>query len=86
MRVAYYRLYFLSARTGHIHRFEEFDALGDDAALSFAEKHSCGDALELWSGKRKVGTIGANDAASRVSARRSEQREGTYALAATGAN
>jgi hypothetical protein len=52
--MAYYRLYFMDRRTGHIDRFEEFDAAGDAAAIERAERHSAAAPIELWSGAKKI--------------------------------
>ena len=52
--MAYYRLYFMNRRTGHIERFEEFDAAGDAAAIERAERHSAAAPIELWSGTKKI--------------------------------
>lgn len=57
--MAYYRLYFLDPASGHIDRFEEFDAADDGAAVAVASQ-SIGEApLELWSGARKVQRLDA---------------------------
>jgi hypothetical protein len=50
----YYRLYFLDPHTGHIDRFEEFDAAGDSEAVGRAGDMQRDVPLELWSGRRKV--------------------------------
>ena len=52
--MAYYRLYFMDPRSGHISAFESIDAEGDEAALAAAERHVGGRALELWCQGRKV--------------------------------
>jgi hypothetical protein len=52
--VAYYRLYFLNAVSGHIDRFEEYDVDDDAAAIERAERRCGAVPLELWSGGRKV--------------------------------
>ena len=52
--VAYYRLYFMDARSGHISAFESIEAESDETAVALAEKHVGGQALELWCQGRKV--------------------------------
>lgn len=52
--MAYYRLYFMDPRSGHISAFESIEAETDEAALVVAEKHLGGQALELWCQGRKV--------------------------------
>ena len=52
--MAYYRLYFMDPRTGHISAFESIDADSDEAAAAAAEKHVGWQALELWCHGRKV--------------------------------
>lgn len=52
--MAYYRLYFLDPHSGHIDRFEEFDAPGDTEAVGRAGDRQHDAPLELWSGGRKV--------------------------------
>ncbi|MEA3047403.1 MAG: hypothetical protein QOJ53_1735 [Sphingomonadales bacterium] len=52
--LAYYRLYFLDPDSGHIDRFEEFDAAGDAEAIGRAGDMQHDVPLELWSGRRKV--------------------------------
>ena len=49
-----YRLYFMSPRTGHIDRFEEFEAPDDGQAISIAEDQLGEQPIELWAGHRKV--------------------------------
>jgi hypothetical protein len=49
-----YRLYFLNPNSGHIDRFEEFDAAGDTEAIGRAEDRQQDVPLELWSERRKV--------------------------------
>lgn len=55
--MAYYRLYFLNDRTGHIDRFEEFDVDDDEAAVARAHRQLGTSPLELWSGGRKVSRL-----------------------------
>jgi hypothetical protein len=50
----YYRLYFISASSGHIHHFREFEAESDEAALEIAERWSDGASMELWNLERKL--------------------------------
>jgi len=52
--MACYRLYFMDRHSGHIERFEEFEAAGDGAAIQLSEGRGHDGALELWSGGRKV--------------------------------
>jgi hypothetical protein len=52
--MAHYRLYFFNPHDGHISRFEEFDADGDDAAAAIASERIGAAPLELWQGGRKV--------------------------------
>ena len=52
--MARYRLYFMHARSGHIERFEEFDAADDTSAIERAQGQGGAAPLELWSGARKV--------------------------------
>lgn len=67
--MTYYRLYFMSARTGHIIRFAEYEAPDDESATALAREQECDDALELWSHHRKVARIEAIDPVSRIVAR-----------------
>lgn len=50
----YFRLYFMSLRSGHIERFAEFEAPDDVAAIALASEHEGEQPLELWCGHRKV--------------------------------
>ena len=52
--MAYYRLYFMNKRNGHIDRFEEFEAASDEMAITRADGHVTAAPLELWSGGTKV--------------------------------
>ena len=52
--MAHYRLYFMHAISGHIERFEEFDAVDDSVAIEQADRHSEAAPIEVWSGARKV--------------------------------
>lgn len=51
--MAYFRLYFLD-RSNHIEHFHEFEALTDDAAVAQSEEWRGAEAMELWSGRRRV--------------------------------
>lgn len=59
--MGYYRLYFMNRSSGHIERFEEFDAADDSSAESIADRHVGSQPLELWSGHRKVRRFEAVD-------------------------
>lgn len=50
----YFRLYFMSPRSGHIERFAEFEASDDIAAIALASEHEGHQPLELWCEHRKV--------------------------------
>jgi hypothetical protein len=52
--MTYYRLYFMSARTGHIEHFREFEVAGDEDAIRVASEHAGAQPIELWCGRRKV--------------------------------
>ena len=52
-----YRLYFMEAFSGHIERFEEFDAADDVAAVVLAETRQGPLSLELWCSHRKVARL-----------------------------
>ena len=52
--MAYYRLYFMNRFSGHIERFEEFDAPYDEVARDLAAQQAGDEPLELWCGSRKV--------------------------------
>jgi hypothetical protein len=52
--VAYYRLYFMNKHSGHIDRFEEFEAIDDESAIERADRHAALAPFELWSGAKKV--------------------------------
>ena len=70
--MGYYRLYFMSSFSGHIERFEEFEA-GDDAeAIAVAEAKQCPLALELWCSRRKVARVESSDLASQLLTKRRE--------------
>ena len=55
--MSYYRLYFLDPDSGHIDRFEEYDAGDDGEAITRAEDRLDKVPLELWSGPRKVAQL-----------------------------
>lgn len=50
----YYRLYFMSCASGHIERFEEFEAADDVEAVRVARRQPGQQPLELWQEHRKV--------------------------------
>ena len=52
--MAHYRLYFFRSPTDHIREVREFEATHDFAAISQAAKWRSNEAMELWSGTRKV--------------------------------
>jgi hypothetical protein len=52
--MTYYRLYFLDGFSGHIDHFREFEARTDADAAAQAESWREAQAMELWSGQRKV--------------------------------
>ena len=54
LSVAFYRLYFMNPRNGHIERFESIAAEGDAAAMMAADAHQGRQPMELWCGGRKV--------------------------------
>lgn len=51
--MAYYRLYFFD-RGGHIDQFREFEAPDDAQAVARAAEWRDLEAMELWSGRRRV--------------------------------
>jgi hypothetical protein len=53
-----YRLYFLGD-DGHIVRALELDCRHDSQAISQAEHHADGRAMELWEGARQIQVFGA---------------------------
>jgi hypothetical protein len=69
--MSYYRLYFLSTFSGHIERFEEFDAEDDREAVALAETKQGPLPLELWRSHRKVARVETIDLASQLLAQRS---------------
>lgn len=62
--MTYYRLYFMNERTGHIERFEEFEAVGDESAIERADDFSARAPLELWSGCQKIYRLEPRSAAA----------------------
>lgn len=52
--MAYYRLYFMDPRSGHISAFEAIEAEDDETAVRLAEAHLGWQPLELWCQGRKV--------------------------------
>jgi len=52
--MAWYRLYFMDAFSGHIHKFHEYEAADDETAISAANDWRGQSRCELWSGRRKV--------------------------------
>lgn len=71
----HYRLYFMDPRTGHIIRFDEYEAPDDQAALTQAREQEGANPLEVWSGHRKVGRIEAADPESKLLERWHRARE-----------
>ena len=61
--MAYYRLYFMDPRSGHIAAFESIEAADDEAAVAAAERHVGRQPLELWWQGRKVQRFEAVQAA-----------------------
>ena len=49
-----YRLYFMNPASGHIERYDEFEAVDDSAAIDFAAPQAGGQPLELWQHHRKI--------------------------------
>ena len=72
--MTYYRLYFMNGFSGHIERFEEFDADDDEGAVALAEAKQGFLSLELWSGHRKVARIDSMDLAAQMVARRARMK------------
>lgn len=72
--MGYYRLYFMNSFSGHIERFEEFDAADDAAAIVLAKAKQGPLALELWCSHRKVTRVNAIDLASQLLAERAERK------------
>ena len=72
--MGYYRLYFMNSFSGHIERFEEFDAADDAAAVVLAKAQQGSSALELWCSQRKVTRVNAIDLTSQLLAERAERK------------
>ena len=72
--MGYYRLYFMNSFSGHIERFEEFNAADDAAAIVVAKSKQGPSALELWCSQRKVTRVNAIDLASQLLADRAERK------------
>ena len=72
--MGYYRLYFMNSFSGHIERFEEFDAADDAAAVVLAQAKRGPFTLELWCSQRKVKRFNAIDLASQLVAERAERK------------
>ena len=68
--MSYYRLYFMDTYSGHIERFEEFEAADDGEATAFAESKQGTLAVELWCSRRKVTRFEPLDLASQLLAQR----------------
>lgn len=68
--MSYYRLYFMRTFSGHIERFEEFEAADDAEATSQAQARQCDLALELWCSHRKVARVEPVDLGARILAKR----------------
>lgn len=73
--MSYYRLYFMNSFSGHIERFEEFDATSDDEAIARAGTRLGLLVLELWCARRKVARLEALDLGSQLLAQRRVQKE-----------
>jgi hypothetical protein len=52
--MAFYRIYQLRGPKNEVESFDEFEADNDESALARAEEHRGLNAMELWSGHRKV--------------------------------
>lgn len=72
--MAYYRLYFMNGFSGHIERFEELDAVDDEAAVAFTKSMQGRLSLELWCSHRKVARVEAIDLTSQLLAQRAERK------------
>jgi hypothetical protein len=66
--MAQYRLYFFRSPTGEICEVREFEAPDDFAAIAQSKKWRSNEAMELWSGTRKVTRWVAADVESPVHA------------------
>lgn len=49
-----YRLYFMNSSSGHIDRYEEYDAVDDVQAVRAVVGQAASQPLELWCDHRKV--------------------------------
>ena len=78
--MSYYRLYFMSSFTGHIERFEDFDADDDAQAVSLAEIKQGAFPMELWCGRRRVEQLAALDLASQLLVQRRVLKEVKHQL------
>lgn len=56
--MAYYRLYFFDPHN-HIEHFREFEAITDARAIEQSDDWRALNAMELWSGRRRVKSWGA---------------------------
>ena len=72
--MSYYRLYFMSTYSGHIERFEEFDAADDNEAIAVAETKRGPLVLELWCSRRKVARLDSLSLASQLLTARSARK------------
>jgi hypothetical protein len=72
--MGYYRLYFMSSFSGHIERFEEFDAPNDASAVALAKTKQGLFVLELWCSQRKVARVNAIDLTSELLAERTKRK------------
>lgn len=52
--MAYYRLYFMDAYSGHIEKVREIDADDDAAAIALAEESRALCPMELWRGRNRI--------------------------------
>jgi hypothetical protein len=66
--MAYYRLYFLD-RHNHIEHFREFEANTDKTAIEQGSEWRDLNAMELWSGRRRVMSWSALGASPEARAR-----------------
>ena len=80
--VSYYRLYFMDAFTGHIERFEDFEAERDEEAVGRALDSEGVRPLELWNENRKVARIEPVSLSSQLLERRRKLAPSTAAKAA----
>ena len=78
--MSFYRLYFMSSFSGHIERFEEFDADNDAQALTIAKAQQGTLAMELWCSHRRVEQFAAVDLASELIAQRRKLKKVKHQL------